>query len=149
VSVDSRHMGAECARVATVNRPRLVLCLQLKGHDLNDERHRQGVLTLLTSLDGPTHKGFRTSFEHLKADVRQQPTSPRRLTVATRRQAPRRCVRNVLVPERCPSAWAFRRVSLNEKISSSAVKTRGGFPVPLLPIALLPFWNFKAGARAL
>jgi hypothetical protein len=46
VSVDSRHMGAECARVATVNRPRLVLCLLLKRQDLIDERHRQGVLTL-------------------------------------------------------------------------------------------------------
>jgi hypothetical protein len=128
VSVDSRHMGADCARVATVNCPRLVLCLLSKGHDLIDERHRQGVLTLLTSLDGPTHKGFRTSFEHCKADVRQQSTSPRRLTVATRRQAPRRCVPNVLVPEQCPGAWAFRRVCLNETISSSAVKTRGGLP---------------------
>jgi hypothetical protein len=59
VSVDSRHMGAECARVATVNRPRLVLCLLLKGHDLIDEHHRQGVLTLLTSFDGPTHEHHR------------------------------------------------------------------------------------------
>jgi hypothetical protein len=84
VAVDSPHMGAECARVATVNRPRLVLCLLLKGHYLIDERHCQEALTLLTNLDGPTHKKFRTSFKHLKADVRQQSISPRRLTVATR-----------------------------------------------------------------
>jgi hypothetical protein len=84
VAVDSPHMGAECARVAIVIRPRLVLCLLLKGHNLIDERHCQKALTLLTNLDGPTHKKFRTSFEHLKADVRQQSTSPRQLTVATR-----------------------------------------------------------------
>jgi hypothetical protein len=84
VAVDSPHMGAEYARVATVNGPRLVLCLLSKGHDLIDERHCQKALTLLTNLDGPTHKKFRTSFEHLDADVRQQLTSSRRLTVATR-----------------------------------------------------------------
>jgi hypothetical protein len=53
VAVDSLDMGAECARVATVNRPRLVLCLLLKGYDLIDERHCQEALTLLTNLDGP------------------------------------------------------------------------------------------------
>jgi hypothetical protein len=84
VAVDSPHMGAECARVATVNRPRLVLCLLLKGHDLIDKRHCQEALTLLTNIDGPTHKKFRTSFEHLKANVKQQSTFSRRLTVATR-----------------------------------------------------------------
>jgi hypothetical protein len=84
VAVDSPHIGAECAQVATVNRPRLVMCLLLKGHYLIDKRHCQEALTPLTNLDGPTHKKFRTSFEHLKANVRQQSTSPRRLTVATR-----------------------------------------------------------------
>jgi hypothetical protein len=86
VAVDSPHMGAECARVATVNRPRLVLCLLLKGHDFIDKRHCQEAFTLLTNLDGPTHKKFRTSFEHLKADVRKQSRHllVGRLTVATR-----------------------------------------------------------------
>jgi hypothetical protein len=78
VAIDSPHMEAECPQVATVNRLRLVLCLLSKGHDLIDERHCQEALTLLTNLDGATHKKFRTSFEHLKADVRQQSTSPRR-----------------------------------------------------------------------
>jgi hypothetical protein len=72
MAVDNPHMGAECAQVATVNRPLLlVLCLLLKGHYLIDECHCQEALTPLTNLDGPTHKKFRLSFEHLKADVRQ------------------------------------------------------------------------------
>jgi hypothetical protein len=72
VAVDGPRMEAERAQVATANRLRLVLCLLLTGHDLIDERHRQEALILLTNFDGPTHKKFRTSFEHLKADVRQQ-----------------------------------------------------------------------------
>jgi hypothetical protein len=84
VAIDRPHMGAECAQVTTVNRPRLVLCLLLKANYLIDKRHCWKALTLLTNLDGPTHKKLRTSFEPLKGDVRQQSISPRRLTVATR-----------------------------------------------------------------
>jgi hypothetical protein len=86
VTVDGRHMGAECAQVATVNCPWLALCLLLRWRVLIDERHRQGGLTLLTDFDRPTHEKSMTSFEHLKPFVTQLPTSPRRLTVATRRQ---------------------------------------------------------------
>jgi hypothetical protein len=50
-----------------------------------------------------------------------------------------------LAPERwkCPSAWAFRLVCLNETISASAVKTWVGLPFPLeRPPSVLDF--FKA-----